>query len=309
MRRREFVAIGAALALAPKPAPAAEPHSLFDFRSNFWVNLHHFLYQQAADKSAAPSDSKPWQSALDYYRRRIVDHDLLREIAVINNRLSDVSRDSLPALPDVDADLIEVLNAAAPEYRTRWWAAHNRDNRAWTQSAMPLVAKHGAALTKQLAAAYQTEWPSDPIRTDVSVYASWAGAYTVLYPTHITVSSTNAGNQGPAALEILFHEASHGLIEKVADALDAELKSQDKLFQRRAVWHAVLFYTGGEFTRRLQDNYTPYAIKNGLYDRAWQGALPILERDWQPYLDGKIDLQTAVRRIVNDYGVPRKITP
>ena len=43
-------------------------------------------------------------------------------------------------------------------------------------------------MKKELSAAYQTPWPADPIRTDVAEYASWAGAYTVLEPTHITIS-------------------------------------------------------------------------------------------------------------------------
>jgi hypothetical protein len=139
----------------------------------------------------------------------------------------------------------------------------------------------------------------------VAVYASWAGAYTTLEPTHITVSSTDPGYQGDAALEMLFHEASHSMIEQVQKALSAEAESQGKLFPRRTFWHALLFYTAGELTRRHVDGYTPYAIKHGLYDSGWPGALPVLEKDWKPYLDGKIDLTTAVQRMVADYGVSR----
>ena len=48
-----------------------------------------------------------------------------------------------------------------------------------------------------------------------------------------------------------------------------------------------------------------FGIKNGVLDRGWPGALPILQKDWKPYLDGKIDLATAAHRLVTDYGVPR----
>jgi hypothetical protein len=46
-------------------------------------------------------------------------------------------------------------------------------------------------------------------------------------------------------------------------------------------------------------------MKNGVYDRGWPGIVPFLEKNWKPYLDGKIYLATAVRRLVADYGIPR----
>ncbi len=269
---------------------AARAEPLFDFHSNFWVNLHHYLYQQVA----AP------------YYRELAKHDLLtREMEAINNRLADLEGAATLKGSGLAPELIAALGAAAPAYKTGLWIEHNRGNLAWIEAVKPLIAKHGAALSKELAAAYETAWPDGPIRVDVAEHAGWSGAYTTLKPTHITISSIAPGNQGASALEILFHEASHSLIEHVEKALSAEAAAQNKLFQRRAFWHAVLFYTAGELTRRRLDGYTPYAIKNGLYDRGWAGALPVLEKDWKPYLDGKIDFTTAVQRMVADYGVPR----
>ncbi len=287
-------------------AHAGDRQSTFDFHSNFWVNLHHFLYEQAAAKTPEPSDSRDWQAALDVYRRQIVKSELLsRDIAGINIALARVeNKDSLQG-SGIDDDLTKVLENAAVVYKARWWPQHNRANLAWIEAATPLVAKYETALRKELATAYQTPWPFEPIWTDVAEYASRMGAYTMLEPTHITVSSTNLGNQGLAALETLFHEASHGMIQKVSEALSAELGSQNRLFQRRAVWHAVLFYTAGEVVQRHLGDYTQYAITNGVFERGWPGVLPILEKDWKPYLDGKIDLATAARRLVADYGVPR----
>ena len=151
--------------------PAAAQQTTFDFHSNFWVNLHHFLYEQAISKSPEPCDSADWQRALDIYRKDIATHELL-------------SRDNLQG----------------------WWPQHNRANLAWIAAATPLVAKYETAMKKELSAAYQTPWPPDPIRTNVAEYASWAGAYTALDPTHITVSSSGTVTQ--AAVETLFHEAS-----------------------------------------------------------------------------------------------------
>jgi hypothetical protein len=293
----------AALTLVWTLGVLAAQQTTFDFHSNFWVNLHHFLYEQAISKSPQQSGSETWNQAVEIYRKNIATHELLsRDIAGIDIALSRIENTESLAGSGIDAELTQTLERAAPVYKSRWWPEHNRQNLAWIDAATPLVAKYEAVIKKQLSAAYQTPWPADPVRTDVAEYASWAGAYTLLVPTLITISSANAG---PAALETLFHEASHAMIQKISDALTAELNSQKKLFPRRAFWHAVLFYTTGEIAQRYLDHYTMFGIKDGILERGWPGALPILEKDWKPYLDGKIDLATAVHRLVTGYGVPK----
>jgi len=284
--------------------PAVAQQTTFEFRSNFWVNLHHFLYQQASSKSPEPSDSPEWQHAIEVYRNDIVTHELLsNDIAGINASLAQVeSAESLNG-SGIDAELTQTLERAAPVYKARWWPEHNRKNVEWIAVVTPLVVKYEAVMKKELSSAYQTPWPADKIRTDVSKYASWAGAYTLLDPTLITISSKEPVTQ--TAVETLFHEASHAMIQKVSDAIDTELDAQKKVFKKRAFWHAVLFYTAGEIAQRHLDDYTMFGVKDGIFERAWPGALPVLEKDWKPYLDGKIDLATGARRLVEDYGVAK----
>lgn len=283
---------------------AQAQQTTFDFRSNFWVNLHHFLYEQAIAKSPEPSESEAWQHALQEYRRDITPHELLsRDIAGIGAALSAVAGTESLKNSGLDAELTDTLEKAAVVYKARWWPEHNRANLAWIAAATPLVAKYEAVMKKELAASYQTEWPSEPIHTDVAEYASWAGAYTMTAPTRITISSKDPGDRG--VVESLFHEASHGMIQKISDALTAELELQKKHFPRSGFWHTVLFYTAGTVAERNLDGYTQFGIRKGIFERAWPGALPILEKDWKPYLDGKIDLAAAVHRLVEDYGVPK----
>jgi hypothetical protein len=311
---RRLIASGFLTAFVLLPMAGAD--STFEFHSGFWINLHHFLYEQATLDEQATVDTPPtptspaWQNALNYYRREVIKLDLMTdEAAQTNNQLSNLR---LPNLEDksslhdsgLPADLIAVLESAAPDYREHWWPEHDHANRSWIAAVAQLVSKYGEALKKELAAAYQTDWPATAIRVDVTEYANWAGAYTTLRPTHITISSVNAGNQGDAALEMLFHEASHSIAGKIRAALTDEVKAQNKLFRRREFWHAVLFYTTGEIVRRHLDSYTPYGLKNGLYDRAWAGAPEVLDADWKPYLNGKLDLATAISRVVMDYGIP-----
>jgi hypothetical protein len=241
---------------------------------------------------------------LEVYRGDIAKHDLLsRDIGGITVSLSGIENAESLKDSGLDAELREVLEKAAPVYRARWWPEHNRANLAWIVAATPLVAKYEAVMKQELSAAFQTPWPSQPIHTDVSEYAGRFGAYTLIEPTHITISSSGPVDQG--VVETIFHEASHGMIRKISDALSAELDAQHKLFQRRAFWHAVLFYTAGEVARRHLDSYTPFGVREGVLERGWPGALPVLDKDWRPYLDGRIDLAAAVHRLVADYGVPK----
>ena len=45
--------------------------------------------------------------------------------------------------------------------------------------------------------------------------------------------------------------------------------------------------------------YTPYAVRNGVYNNGWSDYQPVIEHYWQAYLDGQIDFETAIERIVN----------
>jgi hypothetical protein len=216
----------------------AQQAVIFEFHSGFWVNLHQYLYDQAPDEKAPATGSPAWREAVDYYRRELVKHNLLDDdMAVINSRLSQAGGG--PA-PGVDGALAEVLRKVAAEYRKEFWPKHDEANRAWIAAVQPLIEKYGDRMKNDIASAFQTRWPAEPVRTEVSAKAGWAGAYTTNGPTLITVSSTNPDYQGLASLERLFHEASHSLDVGVNRALSAELAARKLLFQRRGFGHAVL---------------------------------------------------------------------
>ena len=126
--------------------PAAAQKTTFEFHSNFWVNLHHYLYEQAIAKTPEASESADWQHALEAYRR---------DIAGINSALSTVDNAESLKGSGLDAELAGILERAAPVYRARWWPQHNRANLAWIAAATPLVAKYEAALKKELSTAYR----------------------------------------------------------------------------------------------------------------------------------------------------------
>lgn len=219
----------------------------------------------------------------------------------IKNALEDQQdSQSLVLAPHLSPQLIAVLQNAAPFYRKRLWPTQDKANRHWIYHVKPLIDRYGSQLASELAQAYQTSWPSNPIRVDVSNYANWAGAFTTIRPaTRITIASIDPRNQNNAALEILFHEASHGIVAKLRDSIADECKKQNVQLPRD-LWHVVLFYTTGQMVRRAIPGYVPYAEANSLWKRAWPTYLNSLNREWKPYLDNQVSFASAVATLVKD---------
>jgi hypothetical protein len=236
----------------------------------------------------------------------MAQQDLMSQAGeTVNNRLAGAGSAAELRPDGLDPELRAVLSRAAPVYRSRWWPEHNRSNLAWIDEVRPLLAKYGASMCKDVAAVYPTPWPPTPIRADVAAFAGPLGAYTTVEPTHITISSTDKGYQGEAALEMLFHEASHSLDGRVSEALEKERLARGLVFKRRGFSHAVLFYTAGEITRRYLPGYEMYGVRNRIFVDSWPESLAVLDGDWKPYLDGRTDLTSAVRAVVGSYGIPK----
>jgi hypothetical protein len=327
------------------------PLPVFEFHSGFWVNLHHFLYHEAkarmaakagrdaAGKSPGPSlkqapgpvaalsitEQKAWDDAIAYYSANYADRDLVVNIDLIllKNQLGDFEDcDELTGRkkPRCDAGLPGktglILEAVAPIYRSRWWPDQDRANRRWVARVAPLVREQGVGLSERLADIYQAHWPKEKIRVDVSAYANAAGAYTTLDPLRVTISSSDPRNQGPEALEVVFHEASHGIATPVEAAISRECKQRDKPIPRN-LWHALIIYTTGDVLRplfkqtppeegsgevrplQLKPNVVPYALRDILSQRGWEQYHLLLVLYWQPYLDGKVNFDDAIAHLIS----------
>lgn len=301
---------------------------IFDFHSGFWMNLHHFLYQQALAQKVAQGErlgraaryadkvvsvealddgqKRDWAAALERYRKDYVSRDLLNdeELVKINYRLAELENESTLKKSGLPEATLAALEQAAPVYRAYWWKEHDQINRAWIAVAAPSVKKYGRDLSEQFASAYREPWAKEPVRVEVAIYANWAGGYTTLRPTLITISSDAAAVQDYADLETLFHEANHAMIRAVRKGIENECAAQGKQVPRD-LWHVVLFYTTGDIVKRTlaksgQPDYEPYAYKQGLYQRApdWRLYQQLIEKHWQPYLDGKSDFAQAIKQMV-----------
>jgi hypothetical protein len=294
--------------LFAKPVAKAGP---FEFHSNFWLNLHHFLYEQALHKSPPPPDLA---KAVEFYRRSMVSRDLLFDLHMRSIDTELAEDETLPKLvvAGEDAALYEALNSTAAAYRAQWWTTHDQANRTWIAAAVPLVQQYAPQLMKQLATVYEVPWPKDLIRVDVSEYANWAGAYTYSYSwnrVHEIISSVNDGYRGYAALEMLFHEATHGMVPadsgRLADAI-AKAAKANRVTPPKDLLHIFIFYTAGELTKRdLANDYVPYAEKKGLYRGSWVRWHGRIQNYWKQHLDGTLSLDEAVNKIVVNEPRPR----
>jgi hypothetical protein len=325
------------------------PLPVFELHSGFWINLHHTLYHEAktrmattespdkSGKNSGPAlnitpEAKPtltsteqrvWDDAIAYYAANYAAKDLLfsTELIQLKDQLGDFEDcDELSGRKrkfcdaGLPAKLTQILEAAAPVYRAHIWPEHDRANRRWIMRVAPLVREQGVGLSERLADIYQTRWPRAKIRVDLTGYADRSGAYTTADPLRVTIASLDSRNQGAAALEVLFHEGSHGIAEPVQAAIIRECHQRDKAIPRD-LWQALVFYTTGEVIRPVlgssgatagdQDGsvpgiaYTPYALREGLYQRGWNDYFKLLQKFWQPYLDGTATFDDAIARMVS----------
>jgi len=241
-------------ATAEDQPPMARTAPLFDFHSNFWVNLHQVLFHEATLRTGkagrslqgaapltAPGMSKQeaadWDAAVSFYaahfgtRPQHGDDELI----TINDTLAQQPDDGSHLDPaGLPPEVAAILQRAAPVYRKYWWPAEDKSNRDWIASQQgrlqDLGPKLAAAMTKDL----HQQWPAAPIREDVCYYVvSLGSAFTTTGPAHTTLSSfdppgqyLSGTNQGLSGFELLFHEASHAYADTIMDALPAEGRAQ-----------------------------------------------------------------------------------
>jgi len=337
-----------AAATVDSPAKSEEfPLPVFELHSSFWINLHHTLYfearqkriaasreagsaRPAAPKSVLPAkppvtevEQKAWEEAVTYYAQNFAQKDLLFsiELTQLKDQLGDFEDcDELSGHKRKFCDaglptrLTQILEAVAPLYRARLWPEHDRANRSWIRRVAPLVREQGVGIAERLADVYRTRWPHEKIRVDVSAYASSAGAYTTVDPLRVTISSLDQRNQGAEALDVLFHEGSHGIAEPVQAAIIRECRQRDKPIPRD-LWHALVLYTTGEVIRpvlaastasssdksgpSVSGSSTRNDLREGFAQRGWKEYLELLERFWEPYLEGKASFDDAIARMVS----------
>lgn len=286
----------------------------FAFYSDPVFNLHDFLVwntfsrepvEPAAECLAGlpPEQRAAFEHARDHYKV-LATASGNRLLLALRYRLAGFGDSGIADAAAVEAALAE-LAPAAPAYQKCWWPTHDARNRRWIAALQPLLAAHEDALSDRLSELYGEELDR-PLPVDVVSYGSFTGADSVVDPDHLLVSSIEPSNLGTAALEVVFHEASHTLFGPGHDGrlwteLEAAAKARGEPLPPN-FWHAMLFYTTGSAVKaRLAERgvaYEPYLYSEGLFERSWPAYQPSLEQLWQPYVDGRVPMAEAVKQIV-----------
>lgn len=310
-----------ALVLVGLCAPVATTQttrSMFVYQNNFWLNLHQFLRGEIYRRSATltlgidpaslnDADRKAWASAIEGYVE-VAKQDLFDQAAMrISNTLAMTG--DQPRLRDglLDARTTAALNAAAPIFRARLWAARQRENDAWNAAAKALTDRHQESMAAVLAKAYGITWPREQYLVDAVGETGPNSGFTHQAPAgfaaHIHASVGSVRNTGNAPLELMFHEASH--VPTVGGRINAMI-AEECARQRRTVppelGHFMIMFTSGEVTRRELERtgtpgYVPYIYR---YNQLPPATLSAFERHWRPYLEGKAPLEQALRDLVRD---------
>ncbi len=295
------------------PISGARRWPLFELHSDPWVNLHQRLLAEATSNQywhapvgtctcAMDADGKVlpvWAAAVAGYKADFTERNPVFDPSLVRTNLTLALAGTSLALPKtgVDAAVAKWIEGTFEPYMRGAWPADDARNKAWIATVEPLISKWGREIASELARRYGITWPERPIRVEVTQYAGFGGAYTTGDPILTTMSSEDAGYVGDAALEMLFHEASHGLDTNLTHDLQMAFLARGKR-EPRSLDHAIIFYTAGQLARRrLGPSYVPYAEKQGVYRRGWEKYEPALRAHWQPWLDDQIDMQTALDRL------------
>src|SRR5260370_36526896 len=160
------------LAAYPQYNATYGPLPVFELHSGFWINLHHTLYHDARQQTAAAPDkggktpgptlkispdAKPtlttaeqriWDDAVAYYGANYANKDLLfsSDLSQLKDQLGDFEDcDELSGRKrkfcdaGLPAKLTQVLESAPPVYRAPLLPEHDRANRRWLARVPPLA--------------------------------------------------------------------------------------------------------------------------------------------------------------------------
>jgi hypothetical protein len=284
---------------------------IFIFHTDeFWLNLHHFLYVlgRAENKerdtartavAAAPADQdrglktlnekeqKIWREAVAAYAAGVSKKDLVFDapLPAVTGALARAGESKTLTSPEMDRDLVAVLERAAPIYRKAWWKQHRDANRNWQKSIESLINQHGVAVLAFITRAYKMEWPTSGFPVHVSGYSNWAGAYST-DGNLLVMSSQSPDLHGLYGFETAFHEAMHQWDAQMFDALRQQAIKLNKFFPR-GLSHSMIFFTAGQAVLSVVPGHVPYADKFGVWQRGMAQFKAPLEEVWKPYLDGR----------------------
>jgi hypothetical protein len=288
----------------------------FSFYSDVRTNLHAFLVWNA--RSPEPIEPKPeclaglppgqraaYEHAHDYYAKAFANGAGELVLLSMRWRLAKYGEINLANPAQIAATVAE-LEHATPAYEACWWPEHDARNRRWVANLLPRLEANESALRARLAELYGREL-ARALPVDVVGYANADGAGAVVNPHLLFVSSAARANQGNSSLEMLFQSASHTLFGQrtpgsLWTALQQAAGAAGKPLPQGFSDLLELFTTGKGVQARLAEqgvrDYVPHVYIKGFFERSPPAYREVLERAWQPYVDGRASMDAAVKQLV-----------
>ncbi len=306
---------------------AVDTTSYFQFYSDFWINLHHFLYQKAKGSQLAHleedglgflqsgesealaaltiTEQGVLDAAISYYREHLVDQSLRTALGPMRQWLADLEEQGEVDDTTFSLAFTTMLNQVAPIYRQHVWPIHQALNRSILDMHLRNIRTLESAVISKMEVLAMYAWPDvDKVRVDLTAYANYAGAYTATRPTmSIVISTLDSLNGTTSFVETTYHEGSHLLFNYTDSPFRGEIFHQAKESNQafpRGLWHAALFYLCGRATQdALQTLSIPHVLDMDLRAIFASYNTPAFRATMENYYQGRVNLKKAIEELLS----------
>ena len=298
----------------------------FEFHNNYWINLHHFLYQKATGSqlknlaedgmsfidigensvftSLTNNQIAILDKAVKYYSDNFAGKSLIRDLGNLRVWLQERDLETTIIDTSFTKAYTDILNEVSPVYKENFWRIHSEHNKLILNEHLDMIKKLEPVVMPRMEELSGDKMPDEKLRFDLTAYANYAGAYTPVRPKpNVLISSLDPYNFSSAFIETVFHEASHLLYTR-------ESLFRAKIFFTSkdlgiefdgGLWHASLFYLAGILVKDLlkeegidhklvMDERNIYSSYN----------TPMFREIHIDYYNGKVDMDTTIKKLVKE---------
>ncbi len=258
-----------------KEEPFIYTTEYFEIHNNYWINLHHFLYQKAKGsqlkklqedgksflsigeeaviENLNSEEAKELENAVMYYKENLIHQNLRRDLGDLRVWLQQQE----PSKEIVDTTFSKkyttILNSFSKVYEDKFWPLYSSHNEKIIGRHLDLIREYEVAVIGEMESLAEYKLPIESkIRVDISTYANWAGAYTPTKPKlNIIISTIDQTNVTTGFIETVYHEGSH-LIFSRESPFRSRIYHKSKEMKMEfpgGLWHASLFYLCGRVTQ------------------------------------------------------------
>lgn len=293
----------------------------YSFQSNAQLNAHLYLYNRAMGckfkkvhqdslayysfkdkiKQINTKDLNGLNAVVSFYKDSLTGKDLLFD-SLMRDLNDHLSKGTVPAV-GWQSRVLDQLKIFQPHFNKLYWKEIDADNRSWIVANKTQLVKQEVDVVPELERIYQTKLPAAKVVIDLVCYATWSGAfsYNDTY-CHVVFSSSHGSNKGDLATEVVFHETSHFLVDKLNGKL-AQLPKNKDIKKSINLWHNMIFYTTGlvleKYYAKEGKMFFPYYVQMKFEDKFpdFKATVEACKQFWDPYVNGQGSFEEALKNI------------